>query len=115
MQFVAEKLHNFRRLLEAVPADSRGPYRRALVSSVRRRTYSLGYKSVTIKSSVENLPHYTREDGTVLAGALEYFTEGIIPLLNKFFRYLFNPAEMGALPVEEEIAVQVCSAVIVSF
>ena len=115
MQFVAEKLHNFKRLLEAVPADSRGPYRRALVSSVRRRTYSLGYRSVTIRSSVENLPHYTREDGTVLAGALEYFTEGIVPLLQNFFTILFDPSGLGALPNEEEIAVQVGSAVIVSF
>ena len=111
---VAEKLHNFRRLLEVVPADNRGPYRRALVSSVRRRTYSLGHKSVTITSSMKGLPYFTKEDGSVLPGALEYFTEGIVPLLQNFFTILFDPTGMGALPNEGEIAVQVASALIVS-
>ena len=111
---VAEKLRNFKCLLESVPADSRGPYCRALVSSVQRRTYSLRHKSVTITSSMKSLPHYTREDGTVLPGALEYFTEGIVPLLQNFFHFLFKPTEAGALADEEEIAVQVASAVTVS-
>ena len=114
MKRVAEKLHNFRRLLEVVPADNRGPYRRALVPSVRRRTYSLGHKPVNISSSIKNLPHYTREDGTVLPGVLEYFTEGIVPLLQNFFTILFDPTGLGALPNEGEIAVQVASALIVS-
>ena len=111
MKRVAENLDNFRHLLEVVPADDRDPYRKALVSSVRRRTYSLGHKAVIVTSSIKGLRYFTKEDGTVMPGALEYFTEGIVPLLQNFFTFLFDPT---GLSNEEEIAVQVASALIVS-
>ena len=114
MEHVAENLDNFRHLLEVVPADGRGPYRKALVSSVRRRTYSLGHKAVIVTSSMKGLHYFTKEDGTVMPGALEYFTEGIVPLLQNFFTFLFDPTGSEALPNEGEIAVQVASALIVS-
>ena len=114
MERVAENLDNFRHLLEVVPADDRDPYRKALVSSVRRRTYSLGHKAVIVTSSMKGLRYFTKEDGTVMPGALEYFTEGIVPLLQNFFTFLFDPTGSEALHNEGEIAVQVASALIVS-
>ena len=114
LKHVAENLHNLRRLLEAVHKDNRGPYRRALVATVRRRTYSMGYKIVKIKTPIKNLPFFTREDGELIPGVLEYFTEGIVPFLNSFFNIALDPKLLNEIPNGEEITVQIASALIVS-
>ena len=109
---IADYLIKLRRLLEAVSRDNSGPYRRALVASVRRRTYSLGHKIIIIKSSIKGLPLFTKEDGTVLPGVLEYFTDAIIPFLSTFFTVVFDPSDTIN---QKEITIKVFSGLIVSF
>ena len=108
---IAEDLPKLKQLLEAVSRDSSGPYRRALVSSVRRRTYSLGHKIIVIKSPIKGLPLFTRDDGTVLPGVLEYFTDAIIPFLFTFFTVVFDPSDTS---IQKEITVKVFAMLTVS-
>ena len=108
-------LPNIRQLLEASYSDNLGPYRRALVASVHRRTYSMGHKVVTIKSPLKNLPFLTKEDGTLLPGVLEYFTDAVLPLLYNFF-ILYDPSteSVQSNTNHTEIALNLASAIIVS-
>lgn len=85
---VAEFLCNLQKLLQSATSDIHvGSYKRALVASVCRRTYSLanGCKVVPIPQKVKNLPFFATKDGSLKPGILEYFTEGIVPFLYNFF------------------------------
>ena len=86
------------------------------MASVCRRTYSLanGCKVIPIPQEVKNLPFFATKDRNLKPGVLEYFTEGIVPLLYNFFDIFVDRSGKRVTSDEKDTTVELGQKLLVS-
>lgn len=115
LHHVAELLQNLRYVLQNVTDEGSTFFRRGLGTSLSKRTFNFSANKIVPRAATtsKSMPYITGDDGKLLPAVLEYFTEGILPLLHVFYTSFFNPSGSNAED-EIKISVEIASALVVS-